>query len=92
MVLTVANLYLKTSCNQVGCRYYLIYCGEKKQKPLSVLLGEHGESGSKAVDISSPKEYPKYFLKRKKYRIHECLREIFILCMEINLFQMAAGS
>lgn len=40
-----------------------MYCGEKKQKPLSVLWGEHGESGTKAV--SSPKEYPKYFLKRK---------------------------
>lgn len=65
VVLAVASLYLKTSCNQVGCKYFLIYCEQKNQKPLSVLLGEHDESGTKAEDISSPKEYPKCFLKRK---------------------------
>jgi len=42
-----------------------MYCEQKNQKPLSVLLGEHDESGTKAEDISSPKEYPKCFLKRK---------------------------
>lgn len=38
-----------------------MYCEQKNQKPLSVLLGEHDESGTKTVDISSSKEYPKCF-------------------------------